>query len=529
MSQIQIIKENLFKRLEAEKNSLKSEIKEKFSYIIDAIKAMKTKEVYEMQTCEVGADSKNWEEQIGVRESELTEYEEGDLKTSLAYVYELKRDNRKIEHQFNEAQTSFMEAYNQSEAIINQMVKYKTKLFEIPAMKEAERIKSETTLENQMLKLNAVKQEIRDCHEQEEASLAKIAENEAKITEVLAKSEELTNSINIENELAEKIAQFKNEIIPDIANEIEKVKMNIESIENVIVEKKEVNGNAIKLFNDINAKVISEQAKDTSLHEELQIIMKLKNDIINKNISSKDIEEIPNLQNLAFSDEYKKQMEKIDKLTADNAQIIKDSQEAKKNKEESEKALKILKEVKAQVEDILGIKKDEVTSLEKEIEGKEAELRSLNDEMIEIEKDKSINEAEKESLDKEIVEMTTAYKELSNKLNVAQNRFIGSDENAQSKESDLKTVDMKVSINNNKNNVHKWLNGLPQKFSKNSPKSNILSQNSTAHFDDSDLNISTTRQEQLKDSSFDGKIFNLEIEDPEEIDANVSTRHINPK
>ncbi|KAL7052183.1 hypothetical protein ACKWTF_004805 [Chironomus riparius] len=520
MSQLQNSLEIVLKRLETEKNDVKSETKEKFKAIIDHLNSKKANELLRNKTYELLDKIKILREQVEIKESEKIEYEEGDLKASNDYADQLRRDLKKLERQMTDKQTIVIETYTQSEAVIGQLLKYKKKLAEIPAIKEADRIKAETSLENKTLNLSAVKQAIKEHHEQEKVSLANIADTEAKINEVLAQSEQMTNLIIVENTLSDKIMQYKEQIIPEIANEIEKVTMNISNAKKTIDEKNQVKNNAIKAFEDLKAKLKFEKEKNISLHDKLQNILKLKNDIICKKVSSKDIDENPNLKKLTLNKEYKKQKDKIHKLTTDKSQISKDVNDATTAKVESEKALDKLKEEMKKIKEISQTKRDEIMSLENDIQGKEAELRSLNNENLEMEKIIATHDKEKELIESNIAELTAKLKELQKKLTSDQN-YRDSNQKDPLKESQLKAIDMKVSINNNKNNVHKWLTGLPQKFTKNNTASDILSQNSTVQPEDSMLNISNLIQIQSNDSTHENIIFNVDIEDPEVIDANM--------
>ncbi|XP_070501922.1 uncharacterized protein MCAP_0864-like [Chironomus tepperi] len=513
MSQIQNLKEGVLKRLEAEKNDLKADIKKKLDLIIESISLNKKKELIKLRTSETSVKNKNIEEQIDLKESEKIEYEEGDLKSSIEYLDQIKRENRKFEHQIKSKQAEIINMCSQSEAIISQLLKYKKKLDEIPAIKQADRIKAETILENKTFKLNAVRQAIKDSNEQEANSMSKIAQIEIKSNKILAKSEELADLINAKRTLADKIVQYQNQIIPEIANEIEKIKMNIVNVEDIIEEKKVSKNNATKEYDDLYAKYQNEQEKYKALHEKLQSISKLKNDIINKKFSSKDIEGNPILKKLALTKQCKKQLERIHKLTKDKSQISKDSQTAKNNKDESVKALKKLKEEMKRNKELSRIKKDEIMSLEKDIDGKKDEIQLLNNEKLELNKVIRTNEKKKELIKSTIAELNATYKKVSKKIYLEQTRYRDSDLT----ESQLRAVDMNASTNN-KNNVHKWLNDLPQKFTNKSIRPGILSQNSTVNLDDSKLNNGTIRHNQTNDFI---KMFNLDIDDPEVIDANM--------
>jgi len=524
MLKLQDLKKSLWEKLENEKDErLKAQIMDKFTEIFNYGALEQSADLIERKMCQMIDTNKNLEEQVEIKESEKTEYEEGDLKASIEIAKQLERDEPNLKEDLDKKKHQLYEIFSQAETVITQLLKYKHKLEEIPAILETDLKDAQKTLDNQNLTLNATKQEIKDCREQEESSMAIIAKIEMEINDVLAKSEELTNLINVEKTLAEKVLQYEEQIIPDIEKEIEKVKMDIADADNNFKEKNEINNNLTIVYSDLSRKLRDEQARDKFLHAKLQNISKLKNDIINKKISSLAIDEDPNLKKLRLSMDYMKQKEKMRKLTADKAKISMDAQTAKDQKDESDKILEKLKDEKKNDDELMQIKRDELMALDKNIEDMEVEFGTLNDEKLKMVKAIETHEIEKEFIKSNINELTETYRDISKQWHSAVKKFRDSDQKPLN-ESQVKKIDDKTSVNNNKNNVHKWLNDLPPEFAKDSSRSDILSQCSTVAHEDSNLNfqISTLGQVQSKNSTLDKDLFDLEIEDPEVVDANVS-------
>lgn len=524
MPKLQDLKKSLWEKLENEKDErLKAQILEKFTEIFNYGALEQSADQIEGKICKMIDTNKNLGEQVEIKESEKTEYEEGDLKASIEIAKQLERDEPKIQEDLEKKKQQLYGIFSQAETVITQLLKYKDKLKELPEILETELKDAQKTLDNQNLTLNSIKQEIKECHVQEDSSMAKITRIEMEINNVLAKSEELTNLINVEKTLAEKVLQYEEQIISDIEKEIEKVNMDIVDAENNFKEKNEINNNLTIIYSNLSRKLRDEQARDKFLHAKLQNISKLKNDIIHKKISSLTFDEDPNLKKLRLSMDFKKQKEKMRKLTADKAKISKDAQAAKDQKDESDKILEKLKEEKKNDAELMQIKADEIMALDKNIDDMEVEYDTLNDEKLNMIKAIEAYEMKKEFIKSNIHELTATYRDINKKWHSSVKKFRDSDLKPLN-ESQVKKIDEKTSVNNNKNNVHKWLNDLPPEFTKDSSRSDVLSQSSTIAHEDSNLNfqISTLGQVQSKNSTLDKDLFDLEIEDPEVIDANVS-------